>query len=65
VSGVGPGIGALDGVHTRKGRGCFLGKRLRDFSSIGLNGVFEFIRNTETYSTRVSKVDKYFRTDSI
>jgi len=29
------------------------------FSPIGLNGVFEFIRNREMYPTRVSKVNNF------
>jgi len=49
LSGVGPGIGVLDGIHIPKGRGGFWVY----FLSIGLNGIFERIGNGETYLTRV------------
>jgi len=47
VSGVGPGIGVVDGVHVPQEK-----RRFGGFSTpIGLNGIFEYILKTQTYST--------------
>ena len=48
MSGVGRGMGVLDGVHMPQGKGG-LGSSL----PIGLNGVFQSILKTEMYLTRV------------
>jgi len=51
-------VGELNwGPHYPREGDVFGGGALRVFSSIGLNGVFEFIRNRKVYSTHVSKVD--------
>jgi len=47
VSGVGSGICVLDGVHILQAAGKVSGF----FWSIGLNGIFECIFETEVYST--------------